>query len=149
VPEGTIGITFDVQGALPLTVAKDPAKFHLSLPEIQKMAKTSTYDAIVQGTAQEYKQARLAGDNGPLIGLAWVALWTAYEHPKSGKSMRDAVSAVLRETGKAHITWHYDDNGLAMALADRFIDLDQVVANTPKDRITMSTTDPDAEPRPH
>jgi hypothetical protein len=58
-----------------------------------------------------------------------MALWSALHHPTCGGRMRAAVSTSLRKDGKAHVTWRFGPDELALALADGFVDLDGLAAS--------------------
>src|SRR5664279_1282896 len=91
VPEGTIAITFDVEGADPSTVVINPADYHLFIPALEPLTKVRSYYSVVQMIAKEFKRSRLAGDDRSLSALPWLALWTSYNHPENGGAMREEV----------------------------------------------------------
>jgi hypothetical protein len=51
--------------------------------------------------------------------------------------MRKAISDGLRKDGKAHISWQFSPTtGLAMALSEKFVDLEGLAALAPQDSVT-------------
>ena len=135
-PIGTVAVTLDVQGIPPSTCLIDAAKVSDVISEIDKITKGLDYYKVVRFTATEFSKAKQTGDDGPLQWVGLVALWTALHHPRMGEDMRKKVSAALRDKGKAHVTWQFSPNtGLAMALAEGFIDLEPIAAAAPQDRV--------------
>ena len=103
------------------------------------------YYSLVGAVVSEFLKARSTNDDRMLESAGLTALWTALNHPQSGPEMRVRLSQTLRETGKAHITWHFGRDGLAIAQADRFVDLEAIAAVAPKNAVTMVAT-PDGKP---
>jgi len=131
VPAGKLAITVDVQGTAPSTVLFDSDKVADIVAAIDRVPRPE-YPALVRGLADEFVKGRRNGADFSGIGIG--ILWTALYHPQHGATVRTQVSRQLRDTGKAHITWSFSKDGLAIALADQFVDLDGVLASTPKDR---------------
>lgn len=144
--EGTVAITFDVQGVHPATCSIDAAQLVPLLDGVAEYAARLSYYGLVRHIAGEFTKAKRTGDDGPFQWIGIAGLWTAFNHPKSGDAMRQAVSENLRQDGKAHISWHYGPNGLGMALSKQFVDLEPMAAVALKDRVTTYTA-PDAKPQ--
>ena|SRR5208282_3379983 len=99
--------------------------------------ETVNYYAMVRGVAGDFADARKSGDENTMTGLCLLALWTAFNHPKSGEAVRKMVSAKLREKGKVHVTWRYGKDGLAVAVGDKYGDMEKIAKAAPKDRVTV------------
>lgn len=136
-PAGLICITLDVNGADPSTAMIEASDLVPALAEAARMAANCSYRQFVRTIAQEFVRARRVNDDAPLQWLAPAALWSAFEHPQTGDAMRRAVSADLRGGGKAHLTWRFGPDGLALALGERFVDLAAASALAPKDAVTL------------
>jgi hypothetical protein len=135
-PVGTIAITLDVHGAAPSTCMIDAAKLVDVMNKIEQFTAPLDYHQIVRFVGSELLRAKQAGDNKASEWIGLLCLWTALHHPKLGSEMRDAVSAALRRDGKAHISWQYSPaTGLAMALAEKFVDLEGIAAAAPDDTV--------------
>ncbi len=133
VPHGLLAITFDVAGAAPTTSMIDPARLVEAMDRATVAAMRQPYDQIVRGTAYALLllQAKKQGDDNTLQGIGLMGVWPAFNHPMFGDTFRRGVSRRLRETGKAHITWRFGPAGLAMAIADAFVDLEPAQAIAP------------------
>lgn len=135
-PAGTIAVTLDVKGAAPSTCMIDATKMVDMIGDVNRLFAGLEYYAGVRAVATAFREAKRAGDDAALMAIGPLCLWTALHHPKTGASMREAVSDTLRCKGKAHLTWQYSaDTGLAMALAEKFVDLEDLAKKVPKDRV--------------
>lgn len=137
-PNGTVSITIDVVGApSQSTVMFDAIKIADVDREIRALMPPGLrYGSIVNWCAENFIGARRRNDDGPLVAIGLGILWTALNHPQLGDNNRRAISERLREDGKAHITWFYDPSkGLAMAVCESFVNLQEIMNQTPKDRI--------------
>lgn len=150
VPQGLVGITIDVQGTAPSTYLVDAQAITDLATDIQRRVSKFglNYRAIVRTIAEEFTKAKQAHDDTALQGIGPLSLWSALHHPDTGTLMRAKVSAELRDKGRAHITWGFSDRGLAIALADKFIDLAGVLASAPRDRVVACLTPDDGEKSP-
>ena len=135
-PVGTVAVTLDVQGAGPSTCIIDAANLVDAISELNRRLAGLDYHASVRFVASEFLKAKARGDDDTLSSVGLLCLWTALHHPKQGAAMRDAVSEALRRDGKTHITWQYSPTtGLAMALSEKFVDLEKIAAIAPKDTV--------------
>ncbi len=137
VPEGTVAITFDVEGAATSTCIINSAIIAETVDKVAAAARTLSYPEIVRLIGREFLKARKAGDDSTIRWIAIAGLWTVFNHPKSGDTIRKAVSERLQEHGKAHITWRLSPDGMALALSDQFVDdLEDIQRIVPKDSAT-------------
>jgi hypothetical protein len=135
-PAGTLAITFDVQGVAPWTTIIDAGKIVEAVEMFQKTMVGVPYRPFIRSMGQELAKAKQNGDDQMLESSGIIGAWTVFYHPELGQKMREGVSTYLRRHGKAHITWHYSPiDGLAMALAERFVDLDKIAAEAPRDAV--------------
>jgi len=148
VPNRKFGITIDVAGAEhPVTILFPTCKLtdltqqahHLCPPEI-------AFASLVRALAEEFITTLRAGKSldGIGIGMAMTALY----HPQHGDKMRAVVSRSLRQTGRAHLTWAFNpQHGLAIAVADHFVELADTLAKMPPDAPPLAVVGPaPAEP---
>jgi hypothetical protein len=126
-PIGTVAITLDIHGAAPSTCLIDATKLVDVMGDIGRLSEARDYYWVVRAIASEFLRAKQTGAEAPFLSLGLAAFWTALHHPQLGAPMRDAVSESLRRRGRAHITWQFSPTtGLAMALAEAFVDLEGV-----------------------
>jgi len=131
-PKGTIAITIDVKGIAPATAVIDASAAVNMLEKITSATQSLSYYATVRHLAGELTRARRTGDHDAFRWIGCLVLWTSFNHPKIGNDMRKAVSEALRREGKAHISWFFSPTkGLVIALAEKFIDLEQIAAAAP------------------
>jgi hypothetical protein len=128
VPNGTVAITLDVAGCDPSTFAIDASELVGTMERAAPPFSRAPYHTAVRWIAQEFPKVRGA-DEGQCKAIGIAALWSALHHPTCGEKMREAVSASLRRNGRAHISWCFGPNGLAMALAESFRDLETIAAS--------------------
>lgn len=143
VPGGKVAITVDVQGEDPSTVMFDADKIADMMKGVEQVIGRSSYYPMVRGLAAEFAACKRKGADITGVGIG--ILWSALYHPRSGKEMREGVSRDLREKGRAHITWQVTDDGLAMSLADQFVDMGNLVAAAPGP-FTVSQIHDDTKP---
>jgi len=136
-PEETVALTFDIEGVSPSTAVIDVAKVSDVLEKITETTRGLSYYDLVRLIAREFTKAKKAGDEGAFAWIGFIGLWASMNHPQAGEKMRKAVARRLRSDGKAHITWHFGSNGLALSLAEGFVDLELASALAPKDRVTI------------
>jgi hypothetical protein len=136
-PEGTVALTFDVEGASPSTCVLAAGGIVDVLDKVAQVFAKVPYRPLVRRIAADFLKARLGGDDNALSWIAPVALWAALHHPDAGAVMRAGVSDNLRRCGKAHITWQYGPKGLAIALADGFVDLEGLTQIAPEDGVLV------------
>lgn len=149
-PVGTVAITLDIAGAAPSTFLIDAAKVTDAIDQIGRASAGMSYYSIVRLLVDRFLTAKRTGSDADMKWIGLAGAWTSMNHPKFGTAMRTKVAAALRKDGKAHISWHFDHNGLFMALADGFLDLDSFASNAPKDRqLMVERDDADAEPASH
>jgi hypothetical protein len=135
-PVGTIAITLDVEGAAPSSCVIDASQLVDVMDRLHDLVSGLDYYAGVRFIAREFLKAKQSGDDSAFEWLGIVTLWSALHHPKQGSDMRKAVSEALRSDGKAHITWCFSPTkGLAMALAERFIDLAGLATHAPDNTV--------------
>jgi hypothetical protein len=151
-PAGTLAVTLDIEGLAPATYVFDAGRMVEVLAGVSSAASKVSYYALVQRVASDFiKAMRAGGDGEALTGIGIAALWIAMHHPQSGPALRRAVSGHLRRDGRAHITWHFAPaSGLGLALAGTFVDLEDIVARAPDDRVIIATSagDDDAGGKP-
>jgi hypothetical protein len=136
-PGGTVAITFDVAGVEPWTSVLDATKIVEAVERFRKIVGDTPYRPFIRSMGVELAKAKRSGDNEILESSGIMGAWSAFYHPDSGQQMRETISTMLRQTGKAHITWRYSPtNGLAMALSEKFVDLDDIAANAPRGSVT-------------
>ena len=149
-PIGTVAITFDIVGVDPWTAILDAAKVVEAVEQFQRVMPDIAYRPFIRSMAVELAKAKRLGDDKILETSGIMGAWSAFYHPDVGQQMRDAVSKVLRQTNKAHITWRYSPtDGLAMALSDKFVELDEIAAQAPRDSVTTIGSLGEDEPPAH
>lgn len=137
-PVGTVAITIDVEGIAPTTLMFDATKVAEIEAKAKELAAGLSYRPAVGNFAKMFVDARKQQDDRELTAIGIGILWSAFNHPQSGDQMRRRVSAALRKDGKAHITWHFSlRHGLAISLGEGFVDLEQIIAKAPKDRVIV------------
>ena len=135
-PEGTVSITMDVAGAAPSTYTIEAAKIVDLIDGVARRIEGGNYYRIVRGIADHFVDCKRRGALSEMTNIGVLCLWSALRHPQQGASMRDMVSEALRRDGKAHITWHFSPTaGLAMALAEKFVDLEALLPLFPNDTV--------------
>ena len=147
---GKLAITVEVGTGPPSTVIFDADRIGdltSALRLVNDGEDAPAYRRLVAGIGQEFLRARQNGEDLTTAGVG--VLWSAFYHPDIGLKMRMAVSRALRDTGKAHITWRLSDKGLGMALADRFADLDHLLAIAPRNQTTAFVRRPEDDRKPH
>jgi hypothetical protein len=146
-PEGVVALTLDVERVNATTFVFDAAAIVAALDRVADIARSLTYHELVRLIARSFAEAKQISDETAFNWIGIAGLWTAFNHPQSGDLMRKAVSDSLRQNGKAHISWHVGPSGFAVALADKFVDLDHVAALAPQDRVTTQEA-PETGPKP-
>jgi hypothetical protein len=131
VPRGKVAITIKVQDENPTTVMFDADTIADIVRTIEQTAGRPPYDDVVRGLAAAFVSCKRTGADLTSVGAG--VMWTALHHPQIGVAMREAVSRELRDEGKAHITWRLSEKGFALALADKFINLDVALSEAPRD----------------
>jgi hypothetical protein len=66
--------------------------------------------------------------------------------PSPSPSMSRVIRHAHAWDGKAHISWHVGPDGLAMALAEGFVDMEGWAALAPQDSVTVYSRPSDKEP---
>lgn len=148
-PEGLIGITLDVMGTAPSSVLLDAANLVDVLDEVDRLAPKLGYYAKVHAAAREFVKAKQSRDDAKVPGIGLLSLWTALHHPRAGAIMRAKVSTALRDKGRAHITWQFSTAGLAIALADQFVNLEGFIAHVPGNAVCAYVSPDDPNPPQH
>ena len=131
VPNGRVALTVDIQDIAPLTfvfVAEDITE---AMEHIER--GRPDYYTVARGLVAMLRRPQ--SDDLPLKKIGLMVLWTALYHPQVGPGMRRMVSLVLRERNSAHLTWTVTERGLSIAVAEKFVDLDKLLAGAPQDRI--------------
>jgi hypothetical protein len=148
VPRGKLAITIKVGDEGASTVMIDADMVADIVRTIDQTAGRPPYDEVVHGLAATFVKCKQDGTDLRSVGLG--AIWTAFYHPELGAAMREAVSRELRDQGKAHIIWRLSKGGFVFALADKFADLDAVLAEAPKDiPSTIGRTRSEGDPKPN
>lgn len=148
VPDGKLGITIEVDDEAPSTMLFDADKVADLMVDVDRVSKTYDYYALVRGLAPTFIDDRRQGAD--LSGIAIGILWTALYHPRAGRNMRTQVARALRDKGKAHLSWRYSSKfGLALAIADQAVPLDNLLAHAPRDRQFMYEAAATLEPKPN
>ena len=131
VPRGKVAITIKVQDENPTTVMFGADTVADIVQTIEQTAGRPPYNDVVRGLAAAFVRCKRSGADLTSVGAG--VLWTALHHPQIGSAMREAVSRELRDNGKAHITWRLSEKGFALALADKFLNLDAALSEAPRD----------------
>ncbi|MCL2430561.1 MAG: hypothetical protein FWD12_15145 [Alphaproteobacteria bacterium] len=144
-PTGLVAVTLDVQGVAPATCLMDARDVTDTAAGIQRQIADleCDYYATVRFIAGAFAKVKQAAQ--PDVELQWIGpltLWSALHHPGAGAAVRSKVSDALRNAGRAHITWQVSNAGLAIAVADKFVDLDAFIAHAPRDQV-FTVIDPD------
>lgn len=126
VPRDSMAITIKIHDENPTTLLFGSDTVAQLVRIVEQTAGRPPYDDFVREVAAAFITCKRADADLTSVGAA--AMWTALYHPQIGAAMRAAVPRELRDKGTAHISWHLSEKGLAMALADRFIDLDGPLA---------------------
>jgi hypothetical protein len=149
VPGGTVAVTFDVAGVEPWSSIIDATKVVEAVERFQKIVGDKPYRPFIRDMGREMAKAKRNNDTETLESSGIMGAWSAFYHPEGGQQMREAVSTMLRQTGKAHITWRYSPtNGLALALSEKFVDLEEIAAQAPPDGVvTYNAADDEPPPR--
>lgn len=148
VPQGLIGITLDVQGVAPVTClmsAMDVTDVVVGIQRDMSNRKLN-YHSAVRAIAEMFLRAKHAHDDTALQRIGSLGFWSAMYHPDAGAIMRSKVSDALRDHGRAHLSWQFSSAGLAIALADKFVELSGVIACAPRDRV-LACVDPNDRAR--
>ena len=142
-PEGTISMTFDVEGVDPSTCIIDPSGIGSALDRITELSRDLPYHGLVRFVAQEFTKAKQTGDQGAYAWIGLAGLWVVFNHPTNGEAMRKAVFVRLRRDGKSHISWCFGPNGLVMGVAEKAPDTSRLTGTAgrptvPRPRPTSS-----------
>jgi hypothetical protein len=130
VAHGRIALTFDLAGRNPSTFEIDEGALAGILSVTDQLVADYRYDyhqvlRIAEAALSASQTGKRDADHGCLVGL-----WLAFNHPQSGSRMRGMVSDSMAAGEPVHITLHAAaGGGLAMALADRFCDLEPMLAS--------------------
>ena len=66
-----------------------------------------------------------------------IGLWLSLNHPKAGRSLREAVSDGLRREGRVHLTVHAGEAGLVLASGQELVEAAQLLAVASRDRVLL------------
>ena len=145
VPNGQFGITINVAGAdHPVTIILPTDKLAEVTQRAHQLCPPGvTFPSLVRALAEQFISALRIG--GKLDGIGIGVAMTALYHPQHGAKLRAAVSQNLRKNGRAHVTWTFDlRHGLAIAVADHFVELDNLLAKMPADAPPIAVVAPSA-----
>jgi hypothetical protein len=123
VPDGHIGITVDVAGSPPTSLALEAGALVDLMERCNPVCQPIGYESVSRMISSEFPKVRGGVDDETCKTFGIMALWVSLYHPMHGHLMRSRVSDYLRDTGKAHISWRVGPSGLAMSLGDKFADL--------------------------
>ena len=62
--------------------------------------------------------------------------------------MRRQISAALRKKAKAHLTWHVGPHGLALTVAERYVDMEPLAKAAPKNVMVVYESESEDEGPP-
>jgi hypothetical protein len=147
VPRGKVAITIEVQDENPTTVMFGADTVADIVRTVEQTAGRPPYNDVVRGLADAFVRCKRTGADLTSVGAG--VMWTALYHPQVGAAMREAVSRELRDKGKAHITWRLSEKGFALALADKFINLDAALSEAPRDNPVVVSRVPTDESKPN
>jgi hypothetical protein len=144
VTRGRIALTFDLAGHNPSTFEVDEGALTGIFSSLDRLVADNSYSypqvlRVAEAALSSSQAGNRDGDNACLIGF-----WIAFNHPQSGARMREMVSDAMAEANPIHITLHgAAGGGIAMGLADRFIDLEPMLAEAKTDGVgTWVATQP-------
>lgn len=126
VPEGMVGITLDVEDADLTTITIQADDLTGILHGLDEIMLEEPYRPLVTKLARDFKLAMDEGNAERISAAALGALWTCFHHPSMSHGegrMEKVVAELLRQCNRAHLTWYFGPNGLAIAGGDRFTDL--------------------------
>jgi hypothetical protein len=126
VSDGMVAITLDIEACDPSTLTLSAHSLDDFMNTIAASLTNRSYHSVIQQIAREFPRARRTNEKHCEV-LGFMAFWSAFNHPRGGKATRQAVSDALRTDGKAHITWRFGPEGLAIAVAGGFLPLANVV----------------------
>jgi hypothetical protein len=122
-----IALTIDLWGRPPTTISITTSSLVDVLDGVAKLVADRTYQEVLHLFGAAITAAD-AGDNSAWNG-GIVAYWLACHHPVAGGEMAARLADAIAISGCAHITMHGGQHrGVAFALADTFVDLDDVAA---------------------
>jgi hypothetical protein len=98
------------------------------LTEAGRMLAGQDYYALARFFVAQFRQAKVGITNVDFGGVGAIGAWLALNHPAGGRQMRSVVLVALRQDGKAHVTVCFSGGHLAIALAEKFVDLEKLTA---------------------
>ena len=125
-PAGCCAITIDFTGLTPTSSVIKNVRLADLLQSLDGMAANRTYGEVLSLFGAGFHRLKAGHDDAANVCL--VAWWLAFRHPSGGAAMVRAVSSMMARGEPAHVTLHIgaDGHGVAVALSDRFVDLDRV-----------------------
>jgi hypothetical protein len=129
-PAGTVAFTLDIAGWAPVSVLA-VGELDILLSEGPKVSPSRRRD-LRWHAKQRLVMVRMfvRGGTAAKEDVALFGLWLALNYP--GDGVRRRVSEAIRERGAAHVTMAIDGAGvMALAVADGFRDLDNILAAVP------------------
>jgi hypothetical protein len=129
---GEFALTVDVEGAKPESMVVPWPDVHRLLAVMPQPAAggnaLETHRASRRHLVERLPRVQPGGaeeDEAELRTLMLLAMWTVFEHP--AHEVHRAVSDSIRRTGKAHVTASAYGGNFAVALADKFVDLESAL----------------------
>ena len=125
-PAGCCAMTIDFVGLTPTSFTIESERLADLLQNLDSVTASRTYCEVLIWFNAEFRRLKAGHDDAANICL--VAWWLAFRHPSGGAATVRAASSMMARDEPVHVTLHIgaDGHGVAVALSDRFVDLDRV-----------------------
>lgn len=117
VPGGKVAVTLDLHGTAGVyTGILEPAELTAALRDMEQVLEISVEHRRCPRSHVRLRsflrQGMIKGDEEGLKASMVLGAWLTLNHPENAERVRAAVSASLRERGKAHLTITSDGRGM-------------------------------------